>query len=202
MTEKNSEFKAAVGLSQKWDAYDAGREVVIDTLNKLGEGVEPKFFIIFSTIHYKEHGGFKKLLEGARDVLPEGIPLIGGTIQGFIIPQGCFVRGVAALAVYYPQMDVAVGFGKNTRRNPKHAAMECIKMIKPTLDKSQFENGFLYNMISDTIVGLITGATAGLMIYITADEIIPTSCSKEIDHKTIFSLLVGIIFVLLLGLIQ
>jgi len=60
----------------------------------------------------------------------------------------------------------------------------------------------LYNMISDTIIGLITGATAGLMIYITADEIIPTSCSKEIDHKTIFSLLIGIIFVLLLGLIQ
>ncbi|MCK4902494.1 MAG: ZIP family metal transporter, partial [Thermoplasmatales archaeon] len=60
----------------------------------------------------------------------------------------------------------------------------------------------LYNMISDTIIGLITGATAGLMIYITADEIIPTSCSKEIDHKTIFSLLMGIIFVLLLGLIQ
>jgi ZIP family zinc transporter len=60
----------------------------------------------------------------------------------------------------------------------------------------------LYRHISDTIVGLITGVTAGLMIYITADEIIPTSCSKEIDHKTIFSLIVGIIFVILLGLIQ
>ena len=60
----------------------------------------------------------------------------------------------------------------------------------------------LYRYISSTVVGLITGATAGLMIYITADEIIPTSCSKEIDHKTIFSLMVGIIFVMLLGLIQ
>lgn len=60
----------------------------------------------------------------------------------------------------------------------------------------------LYRYISDTIVGIIIGTTAGLMIYITADEIIPTSCSKEIDHKTIFSLMVGIIFVILLGLIQ
>lgn len=60
----------------------------------------------------------------------------------------------------------------------------------------------LYRQISDTVIGLITGATAGLMIYITADEIIPTSCSKEIDHKTIFSLMVGIVFVLVLELIQ
>jgi len=59
----------------------------------------------------------------------------------------------------------------------------------------------LYRQISETIIGLITGLTAGLMIYITADEIIPTSCSKEIDHKTIFSLMAGIIFVLLLELI-
>lgn len=60
----------------------------------------------------------------------------------------------------------------------------------------------LYRYISDTIIGFITGVTAGLMIYITADEIIPTACSKEVDHKTIFSLMFGIIFVILLGLIR
>ena len=47
----------------------------------------------------------------------------------------------------------------------------------------------LYNYISETIIGLIVGATAGLMIYITSDEIIPTSCRKITDHTTIFSLI-------------
>jgi ZIP family zinc transporter len=59
----------------------------------------------------------------------------------------------------------------------------------------------LYQHISNTIIGFIIGATAGLMIYITADEIIPTSCSKELDHKTIFSLIIGVLFVILLDLL-
>ena len=49
-------------------------------------------------------------------------------------------------------------------------------------------------------IGVIVGATAGLMIYITTDEIIPNSCAGS-DHKTIFSLLAGIVFVILLGMI-
>jgi zinc transporter, ZIP family len=59
----------------------------------------------------------------------------------------------------------------------------------------------LYSYISNSMVGFIVGATAGLMIYITADEIIPSSCCKNTDHKTIFSLILGILFVILLGLI-
>ncbi|MBM3247645.1 hypothetical protein FJZ17_03860 [Candidatus Pacearchaeota archaeon] len=60
---------------------------------------------------------------------------------------------------------------------------------------------WLYQYISNTAIGLIVSATAGLMIYITADEIIPSSCCKMTDHKTIFSLIVGILFVILLGLL-
>ena len=56
----------------------------------------------------------------------------------------------------------------------------------------------LYNYISLSTIGLIVGATAGLMIYITSDEIIPTSCRKITDHTTIFSLIIGILFVVIL----
>jgi zinc transporter, ZIP family len=59
----------------------------------------------------------------------------------------------------------------------------------------------LYQYISNNFVGFIIGATAGLMIYITSDEIIPSSCCKVTDHKTIFSLMFGILFVILLGLL-
>jgi len=59
---------------------------------------------------------------------------------------------------------------------------------------------YLFTAISENVIGVIVGATAGLMIYITADEIIPNSCAGS-DHKTIFSLLAGIVFVVLLGMI-
>lgn len=55
----------------------------------------------------------------------------------------------------------------------------------------------LYKYISETVIGIIAGGTAGLMIYITSDEIIPTSCSLA-NHKPIFSLIIGILFVILL----
>ena len=59
---------------------------------------------------------------------------------------------------------------------------------------------YIFSSITPGVLGFIIGATAGLMIYITLDEIIPNSCAGN-DHTTIFSLLTGIIFVILLGLI-
>ena len=59
---------------------------------------------------------------------------------------------------------------------------------------------YIFDSITPGVLGFIIGATAGLMIYITLDEIIPNSCAGN-NHSTIFSLLTGIIFVILLGLI-
>jgi ZIP family zinc transporter len=59
---------------------------------------------------------------------------------------------------------------------------------------------YLFTNIPLQVVGFIIGSTAGLMIYITADELIPQSCAGT-NHQTIFSLIVGIIFVILLGTI-
>jgi ZIP family zinc transporter len=56
----------------------------------------------------------------------------------------------------------------------------------------------LRNFISSNLIGLIVGATAGFMIYITGDEIIPTSCGENTTHKTIISLIIGILFVIIL----
>ena len=59
---------------------------------------------------------------------------------------------------------------------------------------------YLFRNIPTQVVGFIIAATAGLMIYITADELIPTSCAGT-NHQTIFYLMFGIIFVVFLGLI-
>jgi zinc transporter, ZIP family len=59
---------------------------------------------------------------------------------------------------------------------------------------------YLFQNITDQVIGFIIGATAGLMIYITTDELIPNGCAGT-NHQTIFSLILGIVFVLILGLI-
>jgi ZIP family zinc transporter len=59
---------------------------------------------------------------------------------------------------------------------------------------------YVFQNIAPKLIGFIIGATAGLMIYITADELIPSGCAGT-NHQTIFSLMTGIVFVILLGLI-
>lgn len=59
---------------------------------------------------------------------------------------------------------------------------------------------FIFQNIPDGVIGFIVGGTAGLMIYITTDELIPSSCAGT-NHRTIFSLMTGVVFVILLGLI-
>lgn len=60
---------------------------------------------------------------------------------------------------------------------------------------------YLFPYLSFSFIGLIVGITAGVMIYISADELIPCSCSKMTNHNTVFSFIVGVIFVLILGYI-
>lgn len=50
------------------------------------------------------------------------------------------------------------------------------------------------------LIGFIIAATAGLMIYITVDELIPSGCAGS-SHQTIFALIAGIVFVMFLGAI-
>ena len=60
---------------------------------------------------------------------------------------------------------------------------------------------YFFPKLPTVFVGMLIAATAGVMIYISADELIPTSCAKMTDHTTIFSLIAGVISVVLLGLL-
>jgi len=142
----NNKFEVSIGLSRKWNARAAGKEVAKEIIQKLKQ--PPSFVLLFSTIHYKSHGGFHELLKGVWEVLPDKTPLIGGTIACFVNNYGCFSRGVTALAVSYPNMDVTIGLGKNTKISPKKAARNCSGMIKLGLKNSGYKNKLLINMIS------------------------------------------------------
>jgi len=55
----------------------------------------------------------------------------------------------------------------------------------------------MFDQIPPSLVGFAIAATAGLMIYITVDELIPNSCAGE-NHATLFSLMAGVILVVFL----
>jgi ZIP family zinc transporter len=59
---------------------------------------------------------------------------------------------------------------------------------------------YVFENISAQVVGFLIAATAGLMIYITVDELIPNSCAGE-NHQTIFSFIIGVVLVILLQLL-
>ncbi len=145
-----TDFKASVEISRKWDGEEVAIEIVDKIKNKMSK---PKFILLFTTIHYEKE--FKKLLSGIKDAFPDS-PLIGGTVAGFMTQEGCYTRGVTALAIDYPNMDVAVGIGHNTKKNPKKAAIELSNMIKMNI-ASEYSEKFLFILTSGTKVPSLLG---------------------------------------------
>jgi len=150
-----SNIEASIGFSRKWNSKEAGREVAKNIIKKLN--TPPSFILLFSTTHYQNTGGFKDVLKGIWEVIPKGTPLIGGTVSSFINNYGCFSRGVTALAVSYPNMDVAVGVGKYTKIRPKNAAKTCASMIKKDLKNSKYKNKLIIDVISGPTIPNIPG---------------------------------------------
>jgi hypothetical protein len=174
-----SKFEASVGMSRKWDAREAGREVAETAIKNLSE--PPSFFLLFSTIHYEKYGGFQEFLNGVWDVLPKGTPLIGGTVAGFMNNYGCYTRGASALAVSCTNMDVVIGCGKNTKRSPKKAAKKCTEMIKSNVKESKFSKKLLFVFTSGTMVPSLFG-TGQKRVYKTQ---IPSSVISRLLNASL-----------------
>jgi hypothetical protein len=172
-------FEASVGMSRKWDAREAGREVAENTIQKLSS--PPDFLLLFSTIHYEKHGGFQEFLNGVWDVLPEGTPLIGGTVVGFMNNYGCFTRGASALAISYSNMDVSIGIGHNTKKNPDKAAYNCSKSIIKKLKNSVYKEDFVFQLVSGPTMPHFPGFGSG---FILKGKIRSSLASRLIEIST------------------
>jgi hypothetical protein len=146
LSSVNSEMKASVCMTREWDAYKAGVDLAKDIVENLA--FKSNVILLFSTIHYQDNGGLQSLLDGVYSIIPEEIPLIGGTVRGFSNNYGCYVRGATALVVSSDKMDIALGIGHNTKRNPKKAAQKSADMLQEKLSKSPYKNGFLLNVIA------------------------------------------------------
>lgn len=183
-------FKVSIGTSKQKNAYDAGCEVIQKTLKKINN--KPDFIMLFCSEDYEDNGGLKNFLKGVHEYLSYDIPVVGGTICGFLTNEGCFARGAVALAVSYPNMNISIGYGKNTKRNPKKAAKNCLKKLKPNLSK-KFEHKILFTFISGTKNPKIPGikdtslisskilANLSLILLILIEKILNKGFGKEMQ---------------------
>jgi len=128
---------------------------------------------------------------------PEGMAIAIGSVSG--VKTGIIIALAIAVHNIPEGITTSAPYFHVTKKRLKSFLISSSTAI-PILVGFLIAN-WLYNFISMQLVGLIIGATAGLMVYITADEIIPASCCKLSNHTTIFSLILGILFVVLLGLL-
>jgi len=149
MVEKNK-LKISIEISRKWDGEHVSKEIAEKINKKMSS---PKIIFLFTTIHYEDE--FKKILDGIKKNFPKS-PLIGGTVAGFMTPEGCFTRGVSTVAIEYPNMEVSIGIGKNTKRNPIKAVEQCSKMIKSNIE-NKYPNKILFPFSSAGVVPKISG---------------------------------------------
>jgi zinc transporter, ZIP family len=126
---------------------------------------------------------------------PEGMAIAIGFVSDFKLSIAIAIavaihdipEGICTSAPYY-----------YTSRNRLKSFLLAVSTAIPTVIGFGFSY-FLYQFIPLQLVGLFIAATAGIMIYISADELIPISYSRGTHHSTIFSLMAGIALVILLG---
>lgn len=139
------DLEVNVFSSSNKDAERAGKELAESISKRLKQ--KPNFVLLFCTGHYEENDGLRKILDSVYNSLPENTPLIGGNVAGFVTREGCYARGATVLTVSYQNMNISIGIGKNTKRNPKKAARQCSTMIKKGL-KGNYKTKIIFSLVS------------------------------------------------------
>jgi len=131
---------------------------------------------------------------------PEGMALAIGDVTGF---QTALVVALAIAIHNIPEgICTSAPYYYSTKKRMKSFLLSSATAI-PILVGFLFAS-YLFRFLTNSLIGLILAGTAGLMIYISADELIPTACDKnhkQWSHSTIFALIAGVLLVILLRLI-
>lgn len=126
---------------------------------------------------------------------PEGIAMAAGTVTNvklsIVVALGLAMHnipeGILTSAPYY----------KATGKRLKAFLLSSLTAIPLAI--GFIIAYFAFQHISTNALSVMIAATAGVMIYISVDELIPASCFKLTNHSSIFSFIIGILFVLALG---
>lgn len=175
--------------------------LVMYGLDKLIPHTDPEGFAIIKD-HPLRKTAIYLLIGIALHHFPEGMAIALGTVAGYKMSLSIALaiaihdipEGVCTSAPYYYLA------GKRLK-----AFLISSSTAIPTIVGYLFAR-FLFQNIPTPIIGFVVASTAGLMIYICADELIPTACRKDSpvpNHSTIFFLITGILFVIMLeGLLK
>jgi zinc transporter, ZIP family len=128
--------------------------------------------------------------------LPEGMVIALGTITNSVMGI------IIAIAITIQKIPEGICTAAPTyycnKKRFKSFIIACSTLIPLLI--GFFIAYFLYQNISSTFIGLIIGITAGFMIYISTDELIPASSKIVTNQSTIISLIIGVLFVLMLNM--
>lgn len=152
-----------VGSSRNWDPRRAGEEATVAALNNLSR--EARFLLVFSTIHYyRKYGkkGLQVLLENVKDSVsqPNRVPLIGGTVAGFITPTHCATRGVAVVAGT-GDVEAAAAHARGVRRSPISRGRKVVTDLKYKINRGLHKQ-------EEIIIGITPGPRGS---WITNEQI-------------------------------
>ena len=172
----DSKFEVSIVMSRKWDGSEVAEEISRKIMKNTSK--PPKFILLFTTIHYKNE--FKKLLTGIKKKFSIS-PLVGCTVAGFMNQDGCFTRGVTALAVDYSNMDIFIGVGHNTKKNPEEAASNCAKTIIDGLENSRYKENFILQLVSGATVPEFPGVGKS---FVLKGKIKSSFAAKLIETST------------------
>lgn len=89
-------FEVGIGVSENLTAKEAAEEAIQCALKEIPK---PTFALTFATIQYKKNNGFKIILDTIYEKIGKEIPLVGGTVSGFISPKGIQTHGLGILLV-------------------------------------------------------------------------------------------------------
>ena len=128
--------------------------------------------------------------------IPEGMVIALGTITNNVL--GIIIAIAITIQKIPEGICVAAPTYYCSKNRFKSFIIACSTLIP--LFIGFFIAYFLYQSLPQTIIGLIIGITAGFMIYISTDELIPASSKRVTHHSTIISLIIGILFVLILNM--
>jgi ZIP family zinc transporter len=149
------------------------------------------------------------LIEKSKQLQPGLLILIGITIHN--IPEGIVISAgyshlpqlgiLIAIAVFFHNLPegvataVSLATGGSTKRD----------ILKATVISGMAEpfgallGGTLLTGASDEMIGVALAFAAGVMTYITADELIPIASERGHKHTMSIGLLLGIIFIMILN---
>ncbi|MBR9707745.1 MAG: hypothetical protein GOV15_04880 [Candidatus Diapherotrites archaeon] len=109
-------FNVGVASSGDPDSDRAAAQAVGKAILRLG--MEPKAIFLYATDNYcKSKEDRNNLLTSAANAVGSNIPLVGGTVTGFVCPDGCFSRGVVAVAFGGSNLEVMPVFVNEMRFN-------------------------------------------------------------------------------------